>query len=133
MKIERKLITVTLGEEDPATIVFERQRSNKQSKIRKVLSRITPKEGDEKAKTITPEMLDALDEYRDLVLDSCISVADLYFGDKKITLKDIKERNLYDETIELLLAAYYGVIAAERKEGEEEVKNEKQQQDSSKD
>ena len=133
MRIKQKTITVTLDSEDGAAIfVFERMKANAHEKlvyeISKARQLVKEAEKDDKDVDALPLFL-ATKAMETAVLKTCKSVKGLEYEDgKPITVKDVREKNLDSDILELILAGYTAAATPEA-----EVKNEPSEPESPKD
>lgn len=126
MKIERKTITVKIGDEDPAVLVFRLLKANAQQKVRQILLKFD--EAKDKTEKNNLQLIQMLSDYYQLILDSCISIENLECDGQPVTIEDIKSQNLYEDTERLIISAYSAALGEMyRRENEAAEKNAAQQ------
>lgn len=114
MRISLPDIVVTLGEgDDAAELTFARMRANVMQRVMYGLSKANEKREDTFA-TFT-----AMAEYNQAILQSCKSVSNLYEDDREVTVEDVQQGNLYQPTIDQIVAKYFVAQRGAQSEVEE--------------
>lgn len=102
MKIEPRLVTVVIPSEDgDAVLKFERMRKNERLKMQIDLS---------SKDNLT---MNKIGEYWETVMSKCVSVENLFEGDRAVTVEDIKCMRLYEDVIQLIHDKYWEIVNAE--------------------
>jgi len=119
MRIDTKNIEVVLGETDCARIVFAPMKVNQASKIRAIM---VAADGEAARQ-------DALFAYRQAILETCVSVENLFENDCAVDPEKIKSGDVFPATIEQIVSGYVAAINPPAEEAE--AKNDSPAQDSS--
>lgn len=107
MRIDRQVVKFSV---EDAEFEFERLKQNALLKLQVDLS------------TSKGEPGVAVHNYWDTIFKRCISVKNLFEGDKELTVTDIQERNLYPEIAQKIHDAYFAEINGNKQNESDPIK-----------
>lgn len=127
MKIPQKTITVTLSDpEGDAKLTFERLRENEKAQFLASLAALTEAiekkaaSADDKLGQFTGLQLEAeLSRHKQAILKNCLSVSNLFEGDRAVTVEDVRRGNLYGDVVDLIVRGFNGLLNPEAEEKNE--------------